>query len=498
MAEGRQGRWTTARLAAALDVDPSLVRRWRRGERVPALNSDYVRRIADLLSLDRAERAALEKAQIWALQAHPVRRPRGSGGVQQLLAGASRVKRAMPLGPSDDPPDWANLPAVRGTEALIERGIAILQSLPRLEQPHSATVLITHQGSEAVFQRRAGSAGAWRAALAGVMQRGWDLEQLWRLGRDPEDALHLVERMLSLLGGTGEYRPRYFARAGRLFSPYDLLIAPGIVATLSFATRQTEHLDSSLVIHDPSGVTLLRDHFYQLRRGTRPFMSAFSKDQRAAFEETMTEAVRRGGERLIVREGLSEMTLPREWLRDDATWVKAHVTSGWDAGALIGTLRERLALFQRILEAQGSRDIVSVQSVRYWLATGREKWNRFADSPHEVLPCGPADRRKRVERVVEMLEQYPGYQLAFWDEEAEGPLPTVFWQVSGEHTALMVACSGTPKGDEEILLTIAEPRLVSAFRQHFERVWESIPTERREKRAVVEMLRRELEAALTS
>lgn len=41
--------WSAAQLAKALNIDASYVRRWIRGNRTPALNSNYVDQIADAL-----------------------------------------------------------------------------------------------------------------------------------------------------------------------------------------------------------------------------------------------------------------------------------------------------------------------------------------------------------------------------------------------------------------------------------------------------------------
>jgi transcriptional regulator with XRE-family HTH domain len=59
---------TTVDLAESLHVDPSLVRRWLRGERVPALGSRHVERIAVALGLSDVDRRRLESAQIARLR----------------------------------------------------------------------------------------------------------------------------------------------------------------------------------------------------------------------------------------------------------------------------------------------------------------------------------------------------------------------------------------------------------------------------------------------
>jgi hypothetical protein len=61
--------WNATDLAARLHVDPSLVRRWLRGDRAPALGSDYVDRIAAVLELAPSDHRRLELGQIARLRA---------------------------------------------------------------------------------------------------------------------------------------------------------------------------------------------------------------------------------------------------------------------------------------------------------------------------------------------------------------------------------------------------------------------------------------------
>src|SRR5262245_35337943 len=82
-------RWSVRAFAHALNVERSLVYKWRRGERTPQLASNYVTRIATILSLTPDELAALEEGQRWSLSApRPLRVLKRSTprDVQQLLS----------------------------------------------------------------------------------------------------------------------------------------------------------------------------------------------------------------------------------------------------------------------------------------------------------------------------------------------------------------------------------------------------------------------------
>ena len=85
-------RWPVRALAQALNVERSLVYKWRRGDRTPQLASNYVTRIASTLSLTPDELAALEGAQRWSLSAPRPPRPFKQSApqdVQRLLTVSS-------------------------------------------------------------------------------------------------------------------------------------------------------------------------------------------------------------------------------------------------------------------------------------------------------------------------------------------------------------------------------------------------------------------------
>src|SRR5262249_4421547 len=113
--------WSVRTLAQALNVERSLIYKWRRGDRTPQLASNYVSRIAAILSLTPDEVAALEAAQHWSLSTpRPPRVPKQTAprDVQQLLDVSSEpITRAL------DSFDTTEM-SMEGNNTLADQGIA--------------------------------------------------------------------------------------------------------------------------------------------------------------------------------------------------------------------------------------------------------------------------------------------------------------------------------------------------------------------------------------
>src|SRR5579862_673185 len=190
--------WNAAKLAKALAIDASLVRRWLRNERIPPLKSDYVRKITDVLKLSGGERRTLEEAQIASYHARArgtlkARRNATTQGVADLLntlAGgilaASTSDESQPPAPVKLPPNGA---PISGVQEIVQAAIDLLQRACEQEEP--STIYWTFQSARDATEE-AQMVEAWRVAIRQALGRGWQMEHVVRLDDNIDRSLSLV------------------------------------------------------------------------------------------------------------------------------------------------------------------------------------------------------------------------------------------------------------------------------------------------------------------
>lgn len=484
----RRSEFGARDLADEIGVDRSLVYRWKRNERIPKLDTDYVERIAVALALLPEEKNGLIAAQLHSLRlgAGTVRYAARRSSVYPLVREARRGIYP-PNSPVVSPCEQKLLaigPAFTGQKAAMRAVIALLENLPAPQRSDSQ-ILLTSQGRSSLDEVPE-LRGAWSQALYSAMKRGWGVSHLLRLERDERRAVRFVKKMLILLGTEGSYRPYYFTRYGVLSPPYDLVIVPDIAAFILFASGQPERGDSAIYIQHRDQIRILRNHFNQLRSQASPLLTVFGPNERAAFWEATTIAEKTPGDRLLSQHHPAALTTPKSWWRQGTNWAMVHGLAEPELTTLIAQRLARQQAFEEQVRSFRFRDICAMRSIRLLAEAGV-----FTDSPaRQDIALDWNDRIEFIRHLIGLLERHPNYELALVDESSEATSLLHNWWVKGEHTVLLETTRPDDNGSRvEIDLMINEPTLVRGFRDAFEDIWGSIAPQFREKQEVLAWLR---------
>lgn len=487
----------TEQLADVLGVDRSLVYRWLRDERVPKLNTEYVDVIADFLHLSPTDARRLRAAQVrtlqvfrlntsrqWASQSEEDRRVASPWitGARRPQGGRRRPTRAQ-----------AGTMVVRGREAALRLAIELLERVPRLAIPRSRAILMTSQGKGSFGVELRERVAEWNSKIVQALRRGWEVVYLTRFDHESPRLARQVPRMLELLG-VGAFHPRYFVPYGPLSPTYEVLIIPGIVALLGFATEDPGVTDATLVIHDPVQIALLHEHFTLMRAQTEPLFESYANRAPAEFWQALAEAEERAGGRVLVKHDLSLVTEPKAWLCEDSYWARIRRRDGVDIAQWVARQRQRQEAFEVNVKRFPYRDICSIHAIEELVRAGRTTEHGQFQKEHPV-PAGV--RREHLENTIHVLRTNAKYEIGLVDtaDEARPPIvPGQFWEVAGRTRALVHAEVPGERGELVSHDYIsAEPTVVSALYNHFDALWGRIAFPRRDKSQVIWWLEQQLE-----
>ncbi|HEU5368653.1 MAG TPA: hypothetical protein VFU69_09320, partial [Ktedonobacterales bacterium] len=447
------------------------------------------------LYLSQTELSRLKEAQIFSLSRPLERRskPRSSAAVEQLLrqgASHSRSHRSGLLTPSAQHPS-APRPGgvIWGRPAVLEAIINLLENLPVLPRLQSHTVMLSFQGAENAFDDFPELQEQFIMALQGVLQRGWQVCHLWRLDEDVRRSILLVEEMLKLLG-TGRYLPSYMRQYGTLAPPYDLLIVPKTAAMLLFATQNPRRDDAALLTHDPEQIELLSTHFDQLCALSQPLARSYTSADRDAIWEALTEAESHPGGRMAVKDGLTFLTEPPAWYRED--WPVLHSIGLSDPAQtrILESQRRRRAAFHTHIPNSPYQDICPRHAIERLVSGGETNRNDRMFGIHLTSE----ECREQLEYTLLLLKTHEHYQLALIDEEEEQAIPTeMFWEVAGASTVVLNTWATETHGKDVLVdVVINEPTIAHAFHDYFEELWERIAPAHKDKAQVIAWLEQQL------
>lgn len=492
----RERACSGSRLASLVGVDAALVYRWLRNEAVPKLDAPYRDAIILHLALSQSEAGRLKEAQVYSLSLPPEKRAKGrtSGAAVEQLIRHTRPQAPTALLTLPPPsPRLESFPrqsrVIWGRPAMLETIIQVFGSLPPVARHQQREILLSFQGEEDAYDDFPELQVRYQQALAGALQRGWQIRHLWRLDHDTHRSLLLVENMLKLLG-TGRYQPSYFHQYGTLAPPYDLLVIPQAAAMLVLATQNPHRADAALLTYDPEQIELLHTHFSQLLAQSQPLVQSYLPQDEVRVWQAYADAEAHPGGRVTVKDGLTFLAEPPSWYQAESLLAPAIQVSRPALSVVFECQQRRYESFQTHITSSTYRDICPKRAIERLIRQGKPPRNDRI--PGFRFPAEA--RRAQLEYTLYVLKTYEHYQLALIDEEEEEMIPTeMFWEVAGGNTVLMLTWSTDVSGNDIIVdLVIQEPTIVRAFQDHFEDLWKRIAPHNKEKCAVIAWLEQQI------
>jgi transcriptional regulator with XRE-family HTH domain len=505
--------WSVPELAEKLNVGPSLVYQWRRNERTPQLHTTYIAQIAQHLELTAEEHAALQGSQVFSLRAPRAQVPLHHAARHH--AAQAEMHRVLGYTPSADavpgPPEEGGAPltdmefhhprgsgvshgVVRGWADMVQEALALIDQAPAPLDPQKNTLLIsTFAQASWVQAERYNHTG--QEVLRRACARGWQVCHVWRLTKEVRRTIGVV-RMVLDMAGTGQYRVLYLPTYEMLQPAYDLLVVPGVGAMVYFSTEDGSGLDGALVLHEREQVDLLWAHFQQIAAQARPLLQVFLGEEEPLFAQTIAETYERSGGRALVKDGLSFVTEPASWSRENSAWAYRTGKTGSALAALIEHRQRHQAAFERHVRTYLYRDVCPMRAVHELVEAGRYMPTAMATAK-SMLAAPLEDRIEHLENTIAVLRAHQHYELALIDtheEQDTSLLPSRFWEVAGGMRVFTnMRVLDTYRRPVSAGVMIYEATVVGAFQQHFDDVWARISPRNKDKEYVLWWLERQLD-----
>lgn len=454
----------------------------------------------------------------------------GAWGVGQLIESARRgvghaanpTQSSSLASSSTMPQPTASHAVILGSEAVLRRATDLMQEAAESMPPAGEEILLTIQPALEFTHATSRMLEEWQTAMRTALDSEWDIAQICKLNAEPVKSLSLVTEMLGLLGFTGRYRPYSLQKSIDLAGPLPALVVPGKGAMLFLTTHQFASFDVAYFFPPGEHLEVLRDHIELIRSQSNPILTIYTFDKLAYYESdryppadllrfdfAYTQVETQTGDRFLVKDGLSTLTLPfalyQEWSRRIIQAI-GEEWSEW-ARTLVENRMRRVSALHSQIESWHFRDICSKRAIERLVATGEypdDDWFRIplphnaaktnASGPWDV-PATPAERVKHLQAVIDRLKKYPNYELSLLDDSIADEVAETYWWVKGKEGAGTVFLR-TWRQDEdrriELRLEIIDPIIVEAFREYFMTLWARLPTANRDKSQVIAWLQEQI------
>ncbi len=490
----RQFNISNAKLAKAINVDPSLVSKWINGKRVPASNSMYILQIAEyflknlhdtyeqplLLELLSAEFPQLN------LQVYAVRRQALidwlRGEEDSLRTHIKSLERSATNGSqSQFPIETGSYELYKAREGRRQAVINFLQAV--LASPERVELLLMSQEDIRWITEDQDFLNQWISLLHQVIKSGHQIKIVHTVNRDISQIAAMLKYWIPM-HLTGQVESFYHHKYEDLALFKTVFIASGIKAILSLSTFKQNDSDYTLQFTDPAVLGLLEDYFKTYLSQCQPLIKVFSGDEMQQVFAQMIAAQSKPGNFYTLRNHLTSLTMPTTLF---ARLLKHSRLDEKQKEAHIKLHREWKEVFLQSLNYHKFREICPVTAIDVnlndpvYIYPGSEFF--LLGSLH----LEASDLKEHLEHIIDLLENYDNYELILFNTQT----PLLHGQFSLTYKEDYYAMVSS-NHDESYIIETIEGNTLHAFENYFDNIYQQIPINNRSKAWVINKLKSRL------
>ncbi len=242
-------RMSLEQIANEADLDSGFLRRWARGEGVPA--SKYLKQLAEALEVPvqllekYQQEASVRREKIKDER----RKARKRGQEPDLVAATKKVVNVLggldvglkseEVQNSQDksaPLDYQNKSVLSTKQDITKAMLAMMERLHVTEADRSKKVFLTFQ-SASVF-RTEKEKNDWRKAVKLALKNGWNIDYLVRLDRNLDRTCEIIASILQFWGYKGKFTAYAFIQDGTLSVADEVFVIEDKEALLALETSK--------------------------------------------------------------------------------------------------------------------------------------------------------------------------------------------------------------------------------------------------------------------
>lgn len=502
--------WSAAKLAREINLDPSYVRKWIRGERVPSLKTNHVERIANSLCylLDLDNKSELKEAYIKALGEMNFYNGEDKPFIELITLALSKAqlyslkissnkKKLKSLSKKNDF-SYTNMASnytfhktseipsiIKGKKTIIYTIIELIRKALNSETREENNVFITSLGEEYIFNSYLGLRDEWTLVIKQALDDGWNINHLWRINNNYNRSIEIVKNLKNFLGYRGMYVSHYFKKYETLIPPYELIIISNIGALICFSSEVSDSIDTAFFFRDKEKIEALTMNYNQLKSQSKPLTKVVNENE---YFNLTTEKDRKPGSSFIYSSNLDVLTFPYE------LWVKYLKETFKDNEQELlehtSRIKSRIEDFKKQVLKYNFKFIFPLETLEYIINTGKY----YRDTKYKNPT--PKDIVAHLSYIVYLLEKYENLDIAFIDDKIESDFPYTCFEIKENKTVIMDITREINVRDNHNnvkFATSSEEILVTAFTNYFMTLWNRITPKLKTKEYIIKLLKEQIE-----
>lgn len=534
-----------SKLAKEINVDPSLVYKWLRGERVPSYDTPYVELISnyiankinnnfqmeaitDLLGkygiemsetgnmyLQNKIRMLLHNAQGYSIKLQKKSKTSKKNDLDNASSIASYLKNIdtkkytkrntcesnVINHDSDINGDlfcgYDNIQIIKGRKEVIHSAIKLIRQAHR--QPHSDDdkILITFNSEMDILFEDKELTHKWIHALYDVLNYGWNIIYQIRLDNNMKRTIKIIEGLQALLS-RGNLAVYYHKINDDNLILNELCIVPHTGALFCFSSKVGQQVDSAFWYHEKESIDTLTAYFFQHLTFAKPLLKSYPSQKTIEFQQSFAEAEEAPGDKYVFKNGLSMITIP---LNLYEKYLKLGNSTNHEISYRKFLHEKRLKSFEAQVKHYEYKDICFIESLEMLVKSKKYSYDEYYILENRIP--NNEDIVCHLENLIYMLRKYDNYEIAFVSKKDFNDISNIYWVVKENFCVLIETFNkgkmalNNNSFSSEMNFIVTEKSIVNAFRAYFLKIWSDIPDENKNKRNSIDLLQSLIELCKT-
>ncbi len=460
---------TNIRLAKGMSIDPSLVSRWRTGQRLPSVKGGHIKELAayfiaccktdaqrqlllDLIKSPYTDSGNNEftaaRLAVWLMDDAFDKAAFVSNFIQEINF-KERLTYKPNLTSGNELPQGVSVKAevFYGLEGKRAGVLRLLKAVAERKEP--CALLLYSDESVDWLVRDAEFYSVWCALMLEIIAKGNRIRIIHNVQRDASELLIAIEWWMPLYL-TGAIESYYYSQYRTTVFRRSLFISPDMALTCETLPEYSSGAPQ-LLHTDPTYVAALKEEFNLYLSMCRPLVRSFSAASYFTFAETLIDFEKSDGNMITYSDTLSAVTMPEELLQQ---FIEINGENQMRTKEMLLFQSTRRNAFLRRITNGRHIALLCLPSAKELLSSGEYPKPHDYRGPEE-LHYTREDYIAHLKNVVSLMKQYPGFIAV----PVKGDIPGGIYISCKEGVgAIAGKAAGMP-----MLFTFRHPNLTDAF-----------------------------------
>lgn len=525
-----------SKLAKEINVDPSLVYKWLRSERVPSYDTPYIELISNYIAnkinnnhqmeaiinlltkhgieiletnnvyLQNKIRVWLQEAQGYSIKLQKKAKTRKKHNLDYVSDIANFLKN-MDINKCTKKNNYKsniidhdsaingnlfcsydNIQIVKGHMEVIYSAIKLLKQAQKEPYSDDNKILITFNSEMDILLNDKDLRYKWTQALYDALSYGWNIFFQIGLNNNIQRTIKIIEDLQTLLS-QGNLTIFYYKIRDDIFILNELYIIPHTGALFCFSSKVSQQVDRAFWYHEKESIDMLTAYFFQHLTFAKPLLKSYPSQKTIEFQQTLAEAEEALGDKYVFKNGLSTITIP---LNLYEKYLKLGNRTNQEISYRKFLHKKRLESFEAQVKYYEFKDICFIESLEKLVEVKKYSFDEYYilenNTPNnEDIVC-------HLENLINMLKKYDNYEIAFVSKKNFNNISNIYWAVKGNLSVLIETLNKSKmildnnNFNSEMNFIVTEKSIVNAFHDYFLKIWSDIPDENKNKKISINLL----------